>query len=177
MLSDEAKIVKINKVLRLQNGPWSYNITSENESWKFKVFDIDLALRRDAIITMLSDIVVIIECGKGGGTVDTGIKSILQGVPLVVINWDRIKHGKEPVLAEGNRQLMEMSIPSNRPDPRWFPEKQDTPVDFLSDQNLFDQHWHAFLNDILDRGVSDSCRSIRFIRLKRKVHTLINTAA
>lgn len=117
-------------------------------------------LARDRITTALSDIVVVVECKKDSGTVDTGLRAILQGVPLVVIDWEKITDfcGGD-LFTGGNRELLSRKIP-NRPVPKGFPERK---VELLLDQDQLDEHWHPFLDTMLNNPDRMSCRLNRWI--------------
>lgn len=91
-------------------------------------------LQRNRLISALSDLVIVVESGQNSGTNDNALKAILQGVPLVVIDWSKINNTwkwSKPK-SEGNEQLLSMQI-EHRPAPYRFPEKPVKSVDDLGD--------------------------------------------
>ncbi len=84
------------------------------------------AIERNYLTSALSDIVVVIECAEGSGTIDNALKAILQGRKLVVIDWSQIA-GENESLRTGNSWLLKQNI-SHRDAPYKLPQnKAQTP--------------------------------------------------
>lgn len=47
--------------------------------------------KRDRIVSGLSDVVIVVEGDKDGGTVDTGLRALLQGKIVYLIDWRKIR--------------------------------------------------------------------------------------
>ncbi|GAG01136.1 unnamed protein product, partial [marine sediment metagenome] len=125
--------------------------------------------RRDGVTTALSDIVVAVETrDEKSGTADTGLRSILQGVPLVVVNWDNINSGQERALADGEKFLLQQQI-KNRLTPRCFPESPILIPDSEDAQNILSSYWHAFLDEMIRNPGAGSCREERLRKLGSRV--------
>ncbi len=96
------------------------------------------AMTRNYITSALSDIVIVVECWRGSGTIDNALKAVLQGKTLVVIDWDKIE-GESNDIRTGNAWLLtskELKKIKNRQPPLHFPNT----ITRLSDlPNLFKQ--------------------------------------
>lgn len=96
-----------------------------SEQTEYKDTYLDRCMQRNRIVSAMSDVVVVVESGENSGTVDNAIKAMLQGVPLVVIDWNKIgnKWKWSKPKKEGNEQLLKMRI-EHRAKPYGFPERK-----------------------------------------------------
>jgi predicted Rossmann fold nucleotide-binding protein DprA/Smf involved in DNA uptake len=67
-------------------------------------------LKRDRIISGLSDLLIVVESSKDSATVDTAKRAWFQGKTILAIEWENIDSLRHRPKCEGNKQLIDLGI-------------------------------------------------------------------